>query len=465
MADSLLIIEDEALLGAELQRHFRRDGWEVSWAHSIADAQTLLFSDELAPLVVLSDMNLPDGNGLDFLEQARQQSISAEWIFLTGYGTVPDSVRALKLGALDFLTKPCDLERLALIIAGATRSGRAQRRVSDQVAAQSRRYNVDSFSGASAATVSTRDMLTRLAAVPYSALLISGETGTGKGLAARILHHSGSRANAPLVEVNCAAIPHELMEAELFGHEAGAFTSAKSRRRGLLEQADGGTLFLDELGELALDLQAKLLTAIEDKVIRRVGGEREIRLDVQIIAATNQDLHSAMAERRFREDLYHRLAVFQLALPPLRQRREDIRALSQRFVTEFNHKAGKKISRIPDLAWQLLEQHSWPGNVRELRNAIERAVLLSNGTTLETDWLQLASQRASAPAVASADQLCLTLDGSMALDDMDKYIIQTALARHAYNVTATARALGTTRETLRYRVEKYGLKSGARDVD
>jgi transcriptional regulator with PAS, ATPase and Fis domain len=265
--------------------------------------------------------------------------------------------------------------------------------------------------------------------------------------------------------VNCAAIPHELMEAELFGHEAGAFTSAKARRRGLLEQADGGTLFLDELGELALDLQAKLLTAIEDKVIRRVGGEREIRLDVQIIAATNQDLHSAITERRFREDLYHRLAVFQLALPPLRQRRADIRALSQRFVTEFNHKAGKKISRIPDLAWQLLEQHSWPGNVRELRNAIERAVLLSSGTALETDWLQLAPQRASLPVADNTDQLCLTLDGSMALDDMDKYIIQSALARHAYNVTATARALGTTRETLRYRVEKYGLKSGSRDAD
>ncbi|MHB1333900.1 MAG: sigma-54-dependent transcriptional regulator [Sulfuriferula sp.] len=466
MPDSLLIIEDETLLGTELQRHFRREGWEVSWVRSIAEAETLLFSESLSPLVVLSDMSLPDGNGLDLLESVRQKKLAGEWLFITGYGTVPDSVRALKLGALDFLTKPCDLARLDLIIAAATRSGRAQRRIAEHSAVAAQRYCVDSFSGDSAASGAARQMLTRLTGVPYSALLIHGETGTGKGLAARILHHGGTRANAPLIEVNCAALPRELIESELFGHEPGAFTGAKTRRRGLFEQADGGTLFLDEVGELAPDLQAKLLKAIEDKVIRRVGGDREITLDVQLIAATNQNLVEAVAAQRFREDFYHRLSVFRLELPPLRQRREDIRALVQRFVTEFNLKAGKKIRHIRDSTWLLLEQHDWPGNVRELRNAIERAVLLTpnNVETLQEEWLQLTPARTTptAPAGQSGENLlCLPLDGSMALDDMDRHIIQTTLTRCAYNVTAAARALGTTRETLRYRVEKYGLKPAA----
>lgn len=313
-------------------------------------------------------------------------------------------------------------------------------------------------------------MLTRLIGVPYSALLIHGETGTGKGLAARILHHGGTRACAPLIEVNCAALPHELIESELFGHEPGAFTGAKNRRRGLFEQADGGTLFLDEVGELAPDMQAKLLKAIEDRIIRRVGGDREITLDVQLIAATNQNLVEAVAAQRFREDFYHRLSVFRLELPPLRQRREDIRALVQRFVAEFNLKAGKKIRHIRDSTWLLLEQHDWPGNIRELRNAIERAVLLTPNDieTLQEEWLQLTPARTtSAPSTSqpNANLLCLPLDGSMALDDMDRHIIQTTLSRCAYNVTAAARALGTTRETLRYRVEKYGIKPPANPGD
>ena len=470
MPDSLLIIEDETLLGTELQRHFRREGWEVSWVRTIAEAETLLFSESLSPLIVLTDMSLPDGNGLDLLESVRQKNLAGEWLFLTGYGTVPDSVRALKLGALDFLTKPCDLARLDLIIAAATRSGRAQRRIAEHSAVAAQRYSVDNFSGNSTASSNARQMLTRLIGVPYSALLIHGETGTGKGLAARILHHGGTRACAPLIEVNCAALPHELIESELFGHEPGAFTGAKTRRRGLFEQADGGTLFLDEVGELAPDMQAKLLKAIEDRVIRRVGGDREITLNVQLIAATNQNLVEAVAAQRFREDFYHRLSVFRLELPPLRQRREDIRALVQRFVTEFNLKAGKKIRHIRDSTWLLLEQHDWPGNIRELRNAIERAVLLTPNDieTLQEEWLQLTPARTtSTPSTSQANGnlLCLPLDGSMALDDMDRHIIQTTLSRCAYNVTAAARALGTTRETLRYRVEKYGIKPPANPDD
>ena len=245
MPDTLLLIEDEPLLSAELVRHFKRQAWDVATAHTIAEARRLLLDDDVQPLVVLSDMSLPDGNALDLLETIRSRGVSGEWLFLTGYGGVADSVRALRLGAFDFLEKPCELDRLDLMVAGAARSARAQRQLREQAAAENRRYTPAAFVGRSEPARQVRDMLIKLSRVPLSAMLLTGETGTGKGLAARILHHSGQRREGPLVEVNCAALPRELLESELFGHEAGAFTGAKGRRRGLMEQAHGGTIFLD----------------------------------------------------------------------------------------------------------------------------------------------------------------------------------------------------------------------------
>lgn len=460
MADTLLIIEDEGLLGAELQRHYTRSGWEVVLVQTLGEAATALLEETLDPLVVLSDMSLPDGNALDLLERARERDAGGEWIFLTGYGGVPDSVRALRLGAFDFLTKPCDQDRLDLVVSGAARSGRAQRRLRDATSQAMRRYAPESYLGHSPAARAVQEMLARLTQVPFSALVITGETGTGKGLAARILHHGGPRAKGPLVEVNCAALPRELMESELFGHEAGAFTGARGRRRGLLEQASGGTLFLDEIGDLDLDLQAKLLKAIEDGSLRRLGGEREISVDVQVLAATNHDLADQVAKGGFRADLYHRLSVFQLHLPPLRERRQDLPDLVPHFIAEYNAKAGKRVRHVPDEVWKRLTEHDWPGNVRELRNTVERCVLFATDEKFPAAWLQLGGLTPTPPASGPAmegDRLCLPLDGSMALEDMDRHIIQTALARHNFNVTATARALGTTRETLRYRIQKYDL--------
>jgi DNA-binding NtrC family response regulator len=461
MPDSLMIIEDEHLLGTELERHYRRAGWDTILAETIDAAERQLLAQGREPLVVLSDMSLPDGNALDLLERVRGSMLpSGEWIFLTGFGEVPDSVRALRLGAYDFLTKPCEQERLDLIVAGAARSAKAQRRVQDEASSQARRYSPESFVGRSRAAARVREVLATLASVPFSALVITGETGTGKGLVARILHYAGSRGEHPLVEVNCAALPRELLESELFGHEAGAFTGARGRHRGLMEQATSGTVFLDEIGEMALDLQAKLLTAIEDRAIRRLGGERTIPIDVQIIAASNQDLEQAVAERRFRADLYHRLSVVRLDLPALRARKEDLQDLVPLYVDEYNAKARKHVREIPAAAWTALENHDWPGNVRELRNAIERCVLFASGPVLPVKWLQLAPLPGSDGVAASrveGDYLQLPLDGSMRLDDMDRFIIETTLNRHDRNVTAAARALGTTRNTLRYRIQKYGL--------
>jgi len=471
MIETLLIIEDEKLLGSELSRHYRALGWEVVLADNLAAARSLLLNMRIEPLLILSDMNLPDGNALDFMEELKPQVNFAEWLFLTGYGSVPDSVRALRLGAYDFLEKPCDLERLDLVVASAARSASIQRRVMDQTTQSYRRYSPEAYVGHSRQAQGIRQLLAKLTQVPFSALIIGGESGTGKGLAARILHYGGPRAQQPMIEVNCAALPRDILESELFGHESGAFTGASGRHRGLLEQADGGTLFMDEIGEMPLDLQAKLLKAIEDHKVRRLGGEKEISVDVQIVAASNRDLERMSQEGSFRADLYHRLSVFKVILPPLREAIEDLDELVPLFVAEYNAKAGRKVKDIPLAVWNKLKAHHWLGNVRELRNVIERCVLFSEGATFPEQWLQLPGWHSPVSAIGSEymtdpsqaevseDGIYLPLDGNMALDDMDKFIIKTALERANNNLTAAARALGATRETLRYRVRKYHLKS------
>jgi len=471
MARTLLIIEDEAMLGSELKRYFEHEGWRVVLTGSLAATRRELYNNGLVPLVVLSDMSLPDGNALDLLEEIREQKISGEWLFLTGYGSVADSVRAMHLGAYDFLEKPVDFERLDLVVRGAARSALAQRRLHDQLTAGSSSYTAEGFVGQSSAARRVREMLMKLAVMPVSSLIITGETGTGKGVVARILHHSGPRREAPLVEVNCSALPKDLLESELFGHEAGAFTGAKGRRRGLFEQADGGTLFLDEIGEMPVELQAKLLKVLDEKYFRRVGGNREIQVDVQVLAATNRDLPACVRNGSFREDLYHRLSVFELTLPPLRERIQDLEELVPLFVAEFNANAGKRVKTISREFWDELKAHTWPGNVRELRNVIERCVLFADDKELPLQWLHLhpehspARQRGEAeraPAAASASQddsssVVLPLDGSISLDEMDRRIICAALKRNQYNVTATAQLLNTTRDTLRYRIRKYAI--------
>ncbi len=455
MIKTLLIIEDEKLLGTELSLHYRQMGWDVVLATTLKETKELLVSKAIEPLLILSDMNLPDGNALDFMESMKKQVSSTEWLFLTGFGSVPDSVRALRLGAYDFLEKPCDLDRLDLVITSASRSASMRRRVIDQTKQGHRRYSPEAFMGHSLQAHTVRQLLTKLTQVPFSALIIGGETGTGKGLIARILHYGGSRASLPMIEVNCAALPRELLESELFGHEAGAFTGATGRHRGLLEQADGGTLFMDEIGEMPLDLQAKLLKVIEDHKVRRLGGEKEINVDVQIIAASNRDLESMAQAGTFRADLYHRLNVFRVNLPPLRDAIEDLDELVPLFIAEYNAKAGQHVKQIPDEVWQKLKAHDWRGNVRELRNVIERCVLFADDTVFPVQWLQIGNP--TEKVTADNTHIHLPIDGSMALDDMDKFIIQTALERAGNNLTAAARALGTTRETLRYRVKKYQL--------
>ncbi|RLA20696.1 MAG: sigma-54-dependent Fis family transcriptional regulator [Gammaproteobacteria bacterium] len=456
MRDSLLIIEDEALLGNELARFFRKLNWETTLVCSLTEARQYLTDQGIVPLVVLSDMNLPDGNALDFMEQLKDTTNSAEWLFLTGYGSVADSVRAVRLGAYDFIEKPCELKRLHLLVEGAARSARAQRRLSDQAQEQNHKYSIRMLVGKSQAINQLREMVKQVSQVPFSSMIITGETGTGKGLITNILHYSGTRAKGPLIEINCAALPRDLLESELFGYETGAFTGAKKRHRGLFEQAHTGTLFLDEIGEMDIELQGKLLKAVEDLRIRRLGGEHEIEVDVQIIAATNKDLQHEVSQGKFRQDLYHRLNVINLHIPPLKERMDDLRELVLLFIAENNIKSNKNIREVPEKVSKKLESYDWPGNIRELRNIIERCVLLATGDVFPEQWLQLPNN-SNQPTATTENGVFIPLDGSLTLPDMEKYIIQEVLDRADNNVTAAARMLGTTRETLRYRVQKYHL--------
>ena len=493
MVDTILIIEDEKLLGSELERHYSQQGYEVIWAQTYADAAKILRSKKVDPSVILSDLNLPDGNGLDLMEKNKFRVPGCEWVFLTGYGDVPDSVHALRIGAFDFLTKPCPLEQLDMTIHSALRSAKAQSQLLSDTQGASQRYTPEAMLGDSHVAEQTRQMLQQLSQVPFSAMILTGETGTGKGLATRILHYNSPRAQKPLVELNCAALPKDLLESELFGHEAGAFTGSKGRHRGLVEQASGGTLFLDEIGEMPLDLQSKLLKILEDHKFRRLGGEREITVDIQVIAATNKNLQNEIRDGNFRMDLYHRLSVFELELPTLRERIEDLHQLVPHFVNEYNLKSNKNVTEVSAHAWEMMQHYTWPGNIRELRNVLERCVMLSTSEQLPEQWLQLQakstandkpvfdSQQAqpdtcafdenpstvtdattsthiAQPGAYPGTQLCLPTDGSMSYDEMEAEIIQKMLEECDDNVTEVARKLKTTREKVRYRIDKYKLR-------
>lgn len=458
MSRRLLIISNDPALAPELTHHYERQGWQVDLTASVERALTELHDGGLDPHVAVCDWETPASDLLDRIEST-QQSDGPEWVIV--YGAAPEHlesrIEAVSYGALP---RPFKVPKLDQMIERAYRSVRVRRELAAQRHGENRRSGVDAYIGHSPASRSVKEMLGKLTEIPVSAMIITGETGTGKGLIARILHHSGMRRDGPLIETNCAALPKELLESELFGHEPGAFTGAKSRHRGLMEQADGGTLFLDEIADLDMDLQAKLLKAIEDQKIRRLGAEREISIDIQIIAASSIDLEAAALSGDFREDFYHRLSVFSLHLPPLRDRKEDLKELVPSIIDEFNAAANRRVQHIPDGVWDRFYAYDWPGNVRELRNVIERCVLLAGDETLPERWLQLnhAQRDDDNHGVEVRDgQLSIPLDGNLSLKQIDRLIIEQTLQHCDYNVAAAARTLGTTRETLRYRMRKYNL--------
>jgi len=446
--ERLLVLEDDPLLVTVLTERLRREGLEVTSATTLAEARAAL--DAADPDVALIDLRLPDGEGLDLLREFAPKGQTV-WVVMTAHATVSSAVEALKLGAKDYLEKPFTLDRAVATVKQALEMTALRREVAALRDRSSRAGTT--VIGESPAMKRVFELVERLAAVDATTVLIEGESGTGKGAIAQALHRLSKRSSGPFLNVTSSALPETLMESELFGHEKGAFTDAHAAKRGLVEMADGGTLFLDEVGELTPGVQAKLLRFIEEKTFRRLGGTRDLVVDVRIMAATNRDLAAEVAAGRFRADLFYRLRVIPITLPPLRERREDILPLVKHFVAHFDREFGKKVREIAPEAQAMLAAYPWPGNVRELRNVIERAVLLTDGETIGARELP---PEVAAPMERPAAAAALPSDG-VKLDEVERRLLVEALDRAHGNQSHAAELLGLSRHQVRTRMKRYGL--------
>ncbi len=446
---TILIVDDEELIRWSLRERLSKEGYDLLEAGTAADAIAQVSSD--VDLILL-DFRLPDGDGLDVLRTVKDKSPETLVILMTAFSTIENAVEAMKLGAFHYVNKPFNLDEVALLVEKALETSQLRREVRNLRSSQGREFAFDAIIGASPAMVQVKTLLARIASSPASTVLLTGETGTGKDLAAKAIHYNSDRAAKPFVNITASALPEQLLESELFGHERGAFTDARQQKRGLLETADGGTVFLDEIGEMTTGLQSKLLRFLEEKTFKRVGGLADIRVDVRIIAATNRNLQEEVKAGKFREDLFYRLQVMPVALPPLRERRGDVPLLAAYYIDRFNREFKKRIRGLSASATKLLEQYQWPGNVRELRNAIERAMLLNDRDHLDPDDFTTLTRTVTASA-----QFALPSEG-INLEDLERQLLVQALERAGGNQTHAAQLLGINRDQVRYRVEKFGLQ-------
>jgi DNA-binding NtrC family response regulator len=444
----ILVIDDEIAMQEVLRARLEAARHEITLAGTGEEGLDLLESAD--PEILIVDVKLPDLTGLELLDRVRQSRPDLPVVLITAHGTIDMAVEAMKVGARDFLTKPLDHEQLGSLVRAISREIEERRRVRDAEA--DLRDEEASFHGLVGSSVAIREVfqLIREVAATDAAVLISGESGTGKEMVARAIHRLSRRANGDLVAVNAAAIPKELMESEIFGHEKGAFTGAVSVRRGCFELAHGGTLFLDEIAEMPLSLQPKLLRVLEDGVVRRLGGAREIRFDVRLLSATNQDPRKAVAESRLREDLFYRLNVFSIELPPLRSRGNDLSLLIQHFVASFNGKHGVEVEGVRDATLALLLAHSWPGNVRELRNVMERAVVLAKAGWVEPSHLPPFLQEGGGEGGTSAETTVETT-----LEEAERRLILRTLDQTGNNKAEAARRLGVDVKTIRNKLKRW----------
>ena len=449
----ILVIEDEALFAKAVSRRLVKAGYHCSAVTTLAAAEAELTHAEQD--LLLLDMRLPDGSGLDFLQRLRARlNCRTPVLAMSAYGEIEDAVSAMKLGAADYLKKPIDLDELLINVQKVLRN----QQVSQQLEYSRTREasgEIIEFIGESAVAQTLRGQIDRIAQLRAAAdgiaptVLIVGETGTGKDLAARMLHQRSSRATQPFVHVDCAALPKELIEAELFGHVKGAFTSAVAERTGLIEAAENGVLFLDEIGELPLELQAKLLAVLERRSLRRVGSSQERKMNAWFIAATNRDVERMVAEGTLRSDLYFRLNVLTLKLPPLRERGADVILIAEHSGRQLSRRYGLPTFELRPEARAALQTYPWPGNIRELWHVMERALLLANGAPVTAESLMLPGAAARVNS-ASPDLFGLTLEHA------EKMLIEDALRRTGDNVSEAARQLGVTRMTMRYRMKQHG---------
>src|SRR5499427_5180798 len=468
----ILIVDDDKLVRWTLTQKCTEFGYFSLEASSGEEALRVLQSEPVD--AILLDVHLPDLSGIEVLDKLKQAGETRSVIMMTADPQLDDVKAALRLGAYDFVSKPINFDELTVTLQNALDAGELRTEVESLRGEVRRRAGYHDVIGVSRKITELMNFVRKVAASEATTILIQGESGTGKDLIAKAIHYRSHRAERPFIAINCSAIPETLIEAELFGHEKGAFTDAKAMKKGLFEVADGGTLFLDEIGELSPLLQAKLLRVLEDQVIRRVGGVRDVQVGVRVVAASNRDLEREVREGRFRQDLYYRLAIISIFLPSLRERKEDVLPLVDFFLAHYNKKFRKSVQGLTEDTRRLLLNYDWPGNVRELKNALERAMILEEGNLLKPDDLpfSVASGRSGAvltdkPANAPIEvqtgagkrllpPLCIP-EGGTSLEDVEHALVELALQQSHGNQIKAAKLLNISRDALRYKMKKFGL--------
>jgi DNA-binding NtrC family response regulator len=454
-AVSVLIVEDEKLIRDSLRRRLARESFQVQEAETGAQARELLKTNTFD--VALLDYRLPDTDGLTVLKEIRALSPQTSVIVITAFSSVNIAVEAIRLGAADFVTKPFNLDEIIIDIQKAIEAQQLREQVTRIHSLEGQKNSLDALVGQSPPIRELKELIRSIAASPGTTVLLQGTSGSGKDLVAKIIHYNSPRAAQPFVNITCTAITESLLESELFGHERGAFTDARELKKGLFEIADGGTIFLDEIGDMPALLQAKLLRFLEERAFRRVGGTKDLTVDVRIISATNRDIRELISRGLFRADLFYRLNSISLTMPPLADRPEDIGLLAEHFVRQFNREFRRNVQGVTAEALARLKTGQWPGNVRELRNVIERAMLLGKGEFIAAGDLNL--EPAGRPAVAgpTAGPVSLLGPDGVDLQEVERRLVVEAMERTGGNQTRAARLLRISRDQLRYRLEKFGL--------
>jgi len=456
--EHILVVDDDEAIRWTLREALQSWGFVPIEARSVAEAVKHFKADP--PAAVLLDIDLPDGSGLDVLREIKREHPEAIVIMITGNVQVDNTISALRGGAYDFIAKPINLEELRITIRNAIEARQLRSEVAEVRKQRAREFNFSQIVGESPAMKKMLGLAAKVAESEVASVLLQGESGTGKDLVAKAIHYGSQRSEGPFVAVNCAALPATLIESELFGYEKGAFTDAKARKEGLFEQAEGGTLLLDEIGELELSLQAKLLRVLEEGAFRRVGGLKDIPLDVRVLAASNRDLKTESEAGRFRLDLYYRLSIIQIDIPPLRERGDDVLLLSQHYIDTIGAKLRRqKVTGLAPEAIAVFRKYNWPGNVRELRNVIERALILEDADQITTEYLPgslLLSPRPEQASSGASDgsPLFVLPNEGISLDDAELSFVRQAIQRSGGNQTRAAELLGISRDQLRYRLKK-----------